>query len=85
MFFACRHRPAGTLAPPVWYDKNNIYPALINVLIEGVPAEKAVVSTRLLRCHSLQQGLIRSGILLTSIDKREFVLKNSLLPLQDIL
>jgi chromosome partitioning protein len=75
--------PQGHSTSGMGIDKNNIYPSTYNVLIEGVPAEKAVVSTRYCDVIPCNKGLFGSGILLTSIEKREFVLKNSLLPLQD--
>jgi hypothetical protein len=46
-------------------DKNNIYPSTYNVLIEGVPAEEAVVHTRYGDVIPCNKGLFGSGVLLS--------------------
>jgi len=54
-----------------------------NVLIEGLPAEKAVVHTKYGDVIPCNKGLFGSGIILTGVENREFVLKNALKSLQD--
>jgi chromosome partitioning protein len=75
--------PQGHSTSGMGVDKNNIYPSTYNVLIEGVPAEKAVVHTRYGDVIPCNKGLFGSGVLLSNVDKREFILKNALIPLQE--
>jgi chromosome partitioning protein len=74
--------PQGHSTSGMGIDKNNIYPSTYNVLIEGVPAEKAVVHTRYADVIPCNKGLFGSGILLTGVENREYVLKNALAPIK---
>jgi len=75
--------PQGHSTSGMGVDKNNIYPSTYNVLIEGLPAEKAVVHTKYGDVIPCNKGLFGSGIILTGVENREFVLKNALKSLQD--
>ncbi|MBO4330638.1 MAG: ParA family protein [Oscillospiraceae bacterium] len=75
--------PQGHSTSGMGIDKNTVYPSTYNVLIEGVPAEKAIVSTRYGDVIPCNKGLFGSGIILADAEEREFVLKKALEPIKE--
>ncbi len=74
----CDIDPQGNCTSGMGVDKNTASPNLYNVLVEGVEAEKAIISTKygdILPANAILSG---AGIELVNVKEREFVLKNAL-------
>jgi chromosome partitioning protein len=75
--------PQGHSTSGLGIQKQNAAPNTYHVLIEGVPAEKAVVSTPYGDVIPCNRDLFGSGIQLAEAQGRETVLRQALAPLRD--
>ena len=75
--------PQGHSTAGLGIQKQNAAPNTYHVLIEGVPAEKAVVSTPYGDVIPCNRDLFGSGIQLAEAEGRETVLREALRPLRD--
>ncbi|NLA88176.1 MAG: ParA family protein [Clostridiales bacterium] len=74
----CDIDPQGNCTSGMGIDKNTVSPNMYNVLVDGVPAEEAVIETKygdVLPSNAILSG---AGIELVSAEMREFVLKTAL-------
>jgi chromosome partitioning protein len=75
--------PQGHSTAGLGINKQNAAPNTYHVLLEGVPAEKAVVSTPYGDVIPCNRDLFGSGVQLASTEGRETVLRDALAPLRD--
>lgn len=75
--------PQGHSTSGLGVNKNNAAPNTYHVLLEGVPAEKAIVHTDYGDIIPCNKDLFGSGIQLAEASGRESILKESLRPLLD--
>ena len=75
--------PQGHSTSGLGINKTNAAPNTYHVLIEGVPAAKAIVHTPFGDVIPCNKDLFGSGIQLAEAEGRETVLKNALAPLRD--
>ena len=75
--------PQGHSTAGLGINKQNAAPNTYHVLLEGVPAEKAVVSTPYADVIPCNRELFGSGIQLAAAEGRETVLREALKPLRD--
>ena len=74
----CDIDPQGNCTSGMGIDKNSASPNLYNVLVDGVKAEKAILSTKygdVLPSNAILSG---AGIELVTVERREYVLKAAL-------
>ena len=76
--------PQGHSTSGLGVDKNTVFPSTYNVLIEGTPVEKAIVHTKYGDIVPCNKGLFGSGILLSEVEQREFVLKKALASVKNL-
>jgi chromosome partitioning protein len=74
----CDIDPQGNCTSGMGVDKNTAAPNLYNVLVDGVQAEKAIVSTAYGDVLPSNKILSGAGIELVNTTGREFILKNAL-------
>jgi chromosome partitioning protein len=74
----CDIDPQGNCTSGMGIDKNSAEPNLYNVLVDGVQAEKAVISTAYGDVLPSNKILSGAGIELVNANGREFILKNAL-------
>ncbi len=74
--------PQGHSTSGMGIDKNTVFPSTYNVLVEEIPAEKAIIRTRYGDVIPCNKDLFGTGILLTDAEDREFVLKKALEPVK---
>lgn len=70
--------PQGHSTSGMGVDKNNASPNIYDVLLNGVPAKKAVVKTKYGDVLPSNKDLFGAGIQMTGIKEREFILKRAL-------
>lgn len=74
----CDIDPQGNCTSGMGVDKNSAAPNLYNVLVDGVQAERAIVSTAYGDVLPSNKILSGAGIELVNADAREFILKKAL-------
>lgn len=72
--------PQGHSTSGMGVDKDGASPNVYDVLMNGVPVEKAVVHTKYGDVLPSNKGLFGVGIQMTGLEQREFVLKRALAP-----
>ena len=75
--------PQGHSTSGMGVNKVNAAPNTYQMLIEGVPAEKAIHSTPYGDVIPCNKDLFGSGLLLGEKERREFVLRDALAPVKD--
>ena len=75
--------PQGHSTAGMGINKNNAAPNTYHVLIDHVPAEKAIVHTDFGDVIPCNKDLFGSGIQLAAQSDREYILKNALVPLRE--
>ena len=75
--------PQGHSTTGMGINKNNAAPNTYHVLIDGVPAEKAIVHTPYGDVIPCNKGLFGSGILMAEAEGREYILRRALEPIRD--
>ena len=61
----------------------NVAPSVYDVLLNGVPAEKAVVKGRYADVIPSNKSLFGAGTQMAELENREYILKNALMPLRE--
>lgn len=79
----CDVDPQGNATSGMGVDKEKASPSVYDVFINGVLAEKAVISTKYGDMLPSNKVLSGAGIEMVGLDSREFILKNALEPLRD--
>lgn len=79
----CDMDPQGNCTSGMGVDKNRVKHSIYNVLIGGVPAKDAIVSTKYGDILPSNKVLAGAGVELVAMDNREFVLKEALKSLRD--
>jgi len=79
----CDIDPQGNSTSGMGLDKNAASPTVYDVIINGVDAKKAVMSTKYGDVLPSNKGLSGAGIELVGIPEREFKLQNALKPLRE--
>ena len=79
----CDMDPQGNCTSGMGVDKNHVKYSIYNVLIGGVAAENAVVSTKYGDILPSNKVLAGAGVELVAMENREFILKEALKPLRD--
>lgn len=74
----CDFDPQANATSGVGVDKNTVNPSIYEVLIEGVPCEKSIVSTPYCDVIPVNKSLAGAGVEMVSIPDREYLLKNAL-------
>ena len=74
--------PQGHSTSGLGINKQNAAPNTYHVLLEGVPAEKAIHKTPYGDVIPCNKDLFGSGLLLGEKERREFVLKDALAPVK---
>jgi len=75
--------PQGHSTTGLGINKNNAAPNTYHVLLEGVPAEKAIVHTPYGDVIPCNKDLFGSGVQLAASEGREHILRDKLAPLRD--
>ena len=75
--------PQGHSTSGMGINKANAAPNTYQMLLEGVPAEKAVHPTDYGDVIPCNKDLFGSGLLLGELENREFVLRTALAPIKD--
>lgn len=70
--------PQGHSTSGMGVDKNNTSPNVYDVLLNGVPAKKAIVKTKYGDVLPSNKNLFGAGIQMTGLPEREFILKKAL-------
>ncbi|MBQ8830305.1 MAG: ParA family protein [Oscillospiraceae bacterium] len=79
----CDMDPQGNCTSGMGVDKNHVKFSIYNVLIGGVSAKSAVVSTKYGDVLPSNKVLAGAGIELVAMENREFILKNALEAVRD--
>lgn len=74
----CDFDPQANATSGVGVDKNTANPSIYEVLIEGVPCSKSIISTPYCDVIPVNKSLAGAGIEMVSIPNREYLLKNAL-------
>ncbi|NLO47048.1 MAG: ParA family protein [Clostridiales bacterium] len=74
--------PQGHSTSGMGVDKNNASPNVYDVLLNGVPADKAIVRTKYGDVLPSNKGLFGAGIQMVGIENREYILKSALEPIK---
>ena len=74
----CDMDPQGNCTSGMGVDKNHVKYSIYNVLIEGVPAKDAIVSTKFGDVLPSNKILAGAGVELVAMENREFILKEAL-------
>lgn len=80
----CDTDPQGNSTSGMGIDKANVSPSVYDVLMGGMPASNAIVSTKFGDVIPANKNLAGAGIELVTLPEREYVLKKALAPLKDI-
>ena len=79
----CDFDPQGNATSGLGVDKATLNPSIYEVLINGAPIQKAVVSTKWCDIIGSNKALAGAGVELIGMERREFLLKDALVPLRE--
>jgi len=78
----CDVDPQGNATTGMGVDKNTAFPSIYDVLINGVDAEEAIVSTKYGDILPTNRHLAGAGVELVTMEHREYRLRQALAPLR---
>ena len=79
----CDFDPQGNATSGLGVDKSAVYPTIYDVLISGIPVERAIVHTKYADVLPANKSLAGASVEMIDMENREYRLRDALAPLKD--